>query len=72
MLQRVIENARKEAAQSLKHVLFNSIINNLKERGVKKKIASFIDEAKLEGFANISENRDKTEEQKEVANTGRK
>ena len=52
MLQIVIENAEKEAAQSLKHVLFNTIINNLKEGGVKKKIASFTDDAKLGGVAN--------------------
>lgn len=61
MLQRVIENARKEAAQALKHVLFNSIVNNLKERSVKTKIAS-----KLEGVANITENRDKREEQRRL------
>lgn len=72
MLQRVIEDARKEAVQSLKPVLFNNIFNNLKERSVKKNIASFIDDAKFGGVANISENRDKREEQKEVANTGRK
>lgn len=59
ILQRIIENARKEAAQSLKHLLFNSIINKLKERRVKNKITSFIDDTKLEGVANISENRDK-------------
>ena len=40
--------------------------------GVKKKIASFTDDAKLGGVANISENSDNTEEQKEIANTGRK
>lgn len=47
MLQRVFENARKEAAQTLKNVLLNSIISNLKERSVKK-IAS-----KLEGVAKL-------------------
>lgn len=72
MPQRIIENATKEAVQSLKHVLFNSIFNNLKETSIKKEIASFIDDAKLEGVANISENRDKRDEQKEVVNTGRK
>lgn len=72
MQQRIIENATKEAVQSLKHVLFNSIFNNLKETSIKKEIASFIDDAKLEGVANISENRDKRDEQKEVVNTGRK
>lgn len=48
MLQRAFENARKEAAQSLKNVLLNSIISNPKERSVKKKIAS-----KLEGVAKL-------------------
>lgn len=58
MLQIVIENARKEAALSLKHALFNTIINNLmKEGGVKKKITSFTGDAKLGGVANIRENR---------------
>lgn len=41
-------------------------------RGVKKKTASFTGDAKLGGVANISKNRDNTEEQKVVTNTGRK
>lgn len=69
--QTVIKNARKEVAQSLEDILFNSIINNLKERSVKK-AASFTGDAKLGGVANVSENGANTEEWQQVTNTERK
>lgn len=37
MLQIVTENAGKETAQPLKRVLFNAVINNLKEGMLKRR-----------------------------------